>query len=63
MPQVSHADLVERDLSSRKPFSPTGKGYRDALIWESVVELCTDLTDADTLIFVTDNKSDFCHGR
>jgi PIN domain len=61
-PQVSHDDLVERDLSGRKPFSPTGKGYRDALIWESIVKLCSRLTDADTLIFVTNNSTDFCHG-
>jgi PIN domain len=60
LPQVSHEELVARDLSSRKPFSTTGKGYRDALIWASIVELCRGLTEADTLIFVTDNKTDFC---
>jgi PIN domain len=53
---------VTQDLSGRKPFSATGKGYRDALIWASIVELCSGLTDADTLIFVTNNSSDFCHG-
>src|ERR1051325_7544821 len=36
LPELSHADLLSRDLARRKPFNQ-GKGYRDALIWHSVL--------------------------
>ena len=62
LPNVSHDNLLDRDLGGRKPFSPTGKGYRDALIWGSIVELGRQLTETDTLIFVTNNRVDFCCG-
>ena len=35
-PQVSHKDVVARDLSRKKPFTREGKGYRDYLIWETI---------------------------
>ncbi len=57
-PQVSHETLVQRALSGRKPFSSDGqKGYRDALIWEGVLELASSGDEA--IVFVTTNASDF----
>lgn len=32
--------LLRRDFEQRKPFGKNGGGMRDALIWESVLELC-----------------------
>ncbi|MGK9149549.1 DUF4935 domain-containing protein [Plantibacter flavus] len=60
-PGVVVADLLERDLDARKPFTKDGKGFRDALIWETVKTLCAELDDRGTLvIFVTANHKDFC---
>lgn len=38
-PQISHKDVVKRDLARKRPFQNSGKGYRDALIWESVLDI------------------------
>lgn len=37
-PAVSHADLANRALAAYKPFVTGGRGYRDALIWYTVLE-------------------------
>ena len=60
-PDVSASDLLNRDISTRKPFSRDGKGFRDALIWENVRALCDGLDDLSTpVLFVTNNSDDFC---
>ena len=60
-PAVSVADLLERDLDRRKPFGKDGKGFRDALLWETVKVVCAGLLDpADLVLFVTANSKDFC---
>ena len=59
IPAVSHKDVLARDLAEKKPFSPIGKGYRDALIWESILEhLPLDQADAVVLL-VTRDSGDF----
>ena len=60
-PEVTHEELVRRDLSRRKPFSETGKGYRDALIWHSILGLAEGRSD-DQVIVVTGNTTDFGKG-
>lgn len=55
MPQPDHALFAERSVSETKPFGPKSRGYRDALIWETVRELAKE----DEVILVTVNKSDF----
>ena len=65
-PSTSHQELVKRDLARKKPFQETGKGYRDALIWESVKSLCeTSLSSSENpkIIFVNKNHKDFCLGK
>jgi hypothetical protein len=37
IPEVPHAEVLARDLMHRLPFDTTGKGYRDTLIWHSLV--------------------------
>lgn len=62
-PPVSHQELVKRDLARKRPFQESGKGYRDALIWESVKSICekqTSLFDTPKTIFVNKNHKDFC---
>jgi hypothetical protein len=63
IPPTSHEQLVRRDLDQRKPFSESGKGYRDALIWESVKALASVTPATDRLIFVTGNQADFCNAE
>ena len=40
-PATNHEDLVRRANARSRPFDNQGSGYRDALIWESVLELAT----------------------
>jgi len=63
-PAITHQDIVARDLSRRKPFAPDGegRGYRDALIWHTLIEYLRDNPD-DVCIFITENCSDFCSSR
>lgn len=55
-PAVTHENLVQRALSRKKPFrsSDTG-GYRDALLWETILELA----QSDEIAFISDNPKDF----
>jgi predicted nucleic acid-binding protein len=62
-PSISHQELVKRDLARKKPFQESGKGYRDALIWESVKGVCekpSSLFEVPKIIFVNKNHKDFC---
>lgn len=39
VPQPDHADLVSRAVAERKPFGSKSRGYRDVLIWLTVLDL------------------------
>lgn len=57
-PSVTHQSVVSRALRRRKPFDSRGHdGYRDALIWETVLGLLR--ANEAPLHFVTTNSSDF----
>lgn len=58
--EVSHELLLSRLFSRKKPFKEkdTDKGYRDALIWNCVLELARKNSKA-TIVFVTENRKDF----
>jgi hypothetical protein len=55
--EIPHTDIVQRDLKRRRPFQQSGKGYRDTLLWETVVRHC--LRKDQLTVFVTDNTQDF----
>jgi hypothetical protein len=62
-PLVSHKEVVERMYAEKRPFKGTEIGYKDYLIWRSVVEL---LSEPDVqgwrtvnIAFISANKSDF----
>ena len=57
LPDVRHEKLVRRALERRKPFAASGAGYRDALIWETVLTLVGE-TDEE-IVLVTTNSKDF----
>ncbi len=39
IPTASHAEVMERAISRKPPFSKDGRGYQDTLVWLSVREL------------------------
>lgn len=54
-PHVSHADLVARAVMRTPPFDSKGSGYRDSLVWASVMGLAAG--GADVALITSD--SDF----
>lgn len=61
-PNVSHKDILKRKFSGKKPFKPDGRGYRDYLIWCSILDLLKSNPEEE-LVFITNNKEDFGRGR
>ena len=59
-PTVSHETIVNRALKRKKPFGKKDTGYRDTLIWESILSLFKEY-DSE-IYFVTNNKIDFGEG-
>jgi len=60
-PSVSHEDLVRKALVPNKPFMSSGKGYQDALIWFSVLELAQSCDEE--ISFISANWRDWCHSK
>ena len=56
-PNTSHESLTRRAISRRRPFNAKGSGYRDALIWDTVVKLAAKTDDQ---IILLSGDSDFC---
>lgn len=56
---VPHDLLVTKALKILKPFSDGEKGYRDSLIWLSLVKFLKDSSIDEEVVFITNNKSDF----
>lgn len=61
LPNVGHDAIIRRALERRKPFAASGAGYRDALIWESVLA-AAGATD-DAVVLVTQNSKDFAENK
>ena len=59
LPKVSHETLIKRDLGREQPFDSSGKGYRDALIWESLLEHLRSLHEPREVLFVSNDTTDF----
>lgn len=58
-----HVDIetiLQRDLARKKPFEPSGKGFRDALVWETVKDVAFGSDEGHEIFFVTDNSGDYC---
>ncbi len=61
VPAVDQQTMLTRALESRKPFDGEGKnGFRDALIWHTVLEVCRAAATNTKVVFITANTSDFC---
>jgi hypothetical protein len=60
-PSIGHQDLVRRALAPNKPFVSSGRGYRDALIWFSVLELAQSCNQE--VSFISANLDDWCQSK
>lgn len=59
IPSVSHQEILTRALQGRRPFDSEGRnGYRDVLIWHSLLEVVR--FGHSRIVFVTNNTKDFC---
>lgn len=63
--KVNLQNLMERSLAERHPFAKESRGFRDALIWESVLYYLNNRARHDNkpLVVITRNKKDFGDGR
>lgn len=62
-PVPDHVDIetvLQRDLAHRKPFTKTGKGFRDTLVWETAKQVVLESDVGDKFFLVTDNSTDYC---
>jgi len=53
-PDVPHQMVVQRALNGRKPFAPSGRGYRDTLIWETVLDLAQ--RPSEPIAFISNDR-------
>ena len=61
-PSVKHQKVVKRDLDERRPFRRVKSGsigYRDTLIWESILDFCQRAHNDSEILFITQNTKDF----
>lgn len=56
-PSVPHDEIIDRLLKRSKPFASEGKGYRDYLIWKSILEIVDRIGGPVT--FISKNTNDF----
>jgi predicted nucleic acid-binding protein len=58
-PTIEHEAVVARLLEGKKPFTSEGKGYRDALLWNTVVQVAK----IGRVSFVSNNYKDFASSK
>jgi len=58
IPSTGHEPVVERALRRRMPFNAKGHGYRDALIWETIIALVRQ-SETGEVVLLTNNTADF----
>ena len=59
-PDISHEELVRRAAGRVRPFNQEGAGYRDALIWEGVLNLAESV---DSQVVLISGDNDFRNRR
>jgi predicted nucleic acid-binding protein len=45
LPEIDVSDLVDRAVQRRRPFDENGSGFRDSLLWETIVNELRDKAD------------------
>lgn len=56
---VKQEEVVEKALYLKKPFQEEEKGYRDTMIWLSLLDFVKDNDIKEEVIFISSNKNDF----
>ncbi len=56
---ISQSEVVKRALTNRKPFTEGEKGYRDTLIWLSLLKHLKETNYSGDIAFISKNSSDF----
>lgn len=57
-PSIPHRDAAAADIAKRRPFNPKG-GYRDYLIWQSILEEVARDPAGDPVYLISGNTNDF----
>lgn len=57
---ITLEEILNRALNRKKPFKEDGgdSGLKDYIIWKTIIQILKD--NDDELIFITNNKKDFC---
>lgn len=62
-PEVPHKEVVRRAIARKRPFDSKGRnGYRDYLIWRSVLDIVEEasiMMPSETVHFISENTKDF----
>jgi|GEM_PF-5810747 len=60
---VSNNLVVNRAIEKKLPFRDNEKGFRDTMIWLSLLIFLKDKTEVDEVFFISKNKNDFYTGE
>lgn len=63
-PKLSPKQIVKASYKRKKPFKRDGEGFKDYLVWKSIVSEINKLNEDTTEIyFLTNNIKDFCEKK
>lgn len=51
--------LAEKAIARIKPFSSKGEEFRDAILWQSVLEMAQEYDELNPVIFISNNSREF----
>lgn len=60
---IPHTEVVNRAIKQIMPFRENEKGYRDTLIWLSLIQWLDKNGIADEVVFINNNSSDYYDGQ
>lgn len=55
---LGHSNILNKAINKIKPFKDNGEGYKDALIWQSVVKIIKE-RQMEKVVFISKNGKDF----
>ena len=59
-PEVAAKELVTESYKGTKPFKASGDGYKDYLVWKTIVAQISQQSGDHESYFLTNNIADFC---
>lgn len=59
-PDVTAKELVDKSYTVKKPFKQSGEGYKDYVVWKTILGCIASDEAAPPNIFLTNNTKDFC---